>query len=198
MDTITLPDRDTDWTWMDADRDVAWGDPDSYHGKLAAAYREAGWEPCYHDYGRTVFHFNVKIYGRWRPISDMLSQTAIDLGIEYDEVERVAETLYERELESWWENVGEATLTAATPFEGRKDYWADGRMGGWFHVSNAWAANHPKPMLELADYLRESVEYYASQEWVDYLKDWIVEVLTDDPSAGRERCHCCGQIKETT
>ena len=198
-----LPDHDNDWTWWDDDRNVAWGVPDSYHGKLAAIYQEAGWTPCYHDYyGRTAFHINVKVYGNYQLVQDMYREIEEESFMSPGRVNRVVEGIVDSEMSWWWEQLDggvEYLLSEDRKDTGlsSKDYWSDGRMGGWLHVSNSWAATHPEEMILLAEHARESVKYYASRDWYDYIKEVALEAFSEDPEAGKERCHSCGQLVET-
>lgn len=67
------------WTWLDHDPDVAYRDPDSYHGKIVALAEEAGWERCYHRDGAKL-HFNVKLRGPgiYRGLNDTIASFGRD------------------------------------------------------------------------------------------------------------------------
>lgn len=167
----TLTDnRDELSTWIDADPDVAWDDPDSYHGKLAALYLEAGWEPCYH--GDARFHFNVKLNGSeaWRRFQDLRNGLEAERNglLDADEFGALADRVQEWELESWWWHARDYA-PSPMPF----NIYSCGRSGGYL---NADALNtDPVAMIELARHCQESRDYYNSAEWAEYLFDQTVE-----------------------
>ena len=187
-DTIVLPNEDTDWTSIDDDRDVAWGDPESYHGKLAAAYREAGWQPCYHDYGRTAFHFNVKVNGRWRVYEAALAKAVKDIpNLRLEVWDACIEQVSEHEMTWAWELMSDGNTEYLLNANDKDShlrlgdtFWQGGRSGGWFEISNSWASDNPEWMLQLADYLRDIVTYYQStKRYGDFLCGEAYDLYTE-------------------
>jgi|SRR5690606_21669432 len=169
--------RDELWTWVDVDPDVAWDDPESYHGKLAAIYFDAGWERCYHRDAR--FHFNVKLNGgeAWRRFRDLRNGLVAERNglLDADAFDTLADHVQEWELALWWE---------ATARDFRCSTWIEralpgvrlyscGRSGGYL---NADAINDdPVAMIELARHCQESRDYYNGPEWGEHLFRETVE-----------------------
>lgn len=169
----TLADNaDELWTWLDGDPSVAWDDQEaeSYHGKLAALYEDAGWERCYHRGAR--FHFNVKLNGHraWSRFQEL--RNALDAErnglLDADEFGALADRVQEWELESWWWHARDYA-PSPMPF----NIYSCGRSGGYL---NADALNtDPVAMIELAEHCQRSRDYYNSEEWAEYLFSRTVE-----------------------
>jgi hypothetical protein len=171
----------------------------------ARSYEQAGWTRCNHQGNRYGIHINVKVHGDYIREQDMFRTLIERLDMPEDEIRRVANAVYERELEAWWEDLEdfdygpnvEYLLSEDYIGTGLKkgDFWQDGRMGGWLHVSSRWASEDETRLLLLAEHCKESVKYFASENWRDYWGDTIEEQLVYDPEAGKERCPTCNKIR---
>lgn len=158
-------------TWVDNDPSVAWDDPDSYHGKLAALYLEAGWEKCYH--GDARFHFDVKLNGNeaWRRFQDLRNGLEAERNglLDADEFDALADRVQEWELESWWEDTARDLrypTWSERAFPGKRLY-SCGRSGGYLNADAI--DDDPVAMIELARHCQESRDYYNSAEWAERL-----------------------------
>ena len=147
---------------------------------------EAGWQHCYHRGSRSM-HYNVKVYGVWLKEQELFRDIAKELGYEdQDRVRLAASIVFEREMERWWEDLqsGSVDFLLGEPFAdtelGEKDFWQDGRSGGWLEIRTEWALQHPDRMVALAQHCDESKQYYASEDWRDTWKFEIVERLKDE------------------
>lgn len=177
----TLADNaDELWTWLDGDPSVAWDDRDaeSYHGKLAALYEDAGWERCYHRGAR--FHFNVKLNGhrawsRFRELRNALDAERNGL-LDSTEFDSLADSIQEWELESWWEDTARDLRYPSWTEQSFPKGWrlySCGRSEGYL---NADVLNlEPVAMIELAEHCQRSRDYYNSEEWAEYLFSRTVE-----------------------
>ena len=167
-------------TWMDADPEAAWGDPESRHGRLAALYLEAGWEGCYHREG-AHFHYDVKMNGNgaYRGFRDKVDAAVSD-NAAYDRISEIADGITEMELESWWENLPYDDIShieGAVEFApaGRPTFkvWQCGRSGGYLNAPKV--ENDPRIMLQLAFIAQGARDYFNSPEWGEYLAELAIE-----------------------
>ncbi len=179
IDTSALMGDEDAWTWIDQDPDVAWDDDSSGHGKLAALYLEAGWERCYHRDAR--FHFDVKLKGNasYRALHDALDAS----GLDHDGLMEHVNWVHDGEMESWWENV---TYAAVEDREtGDSDHRAPlrgvyqcGRSGGYLNASRY--EKDTDTMLDIARYCAESVEYFTSADYGEWLAETAIEAYNDE------------------
>lgn len=168
----------TAWTWLDADPDVAWRDPDSYHGKLAALYIDAGWEVCYHRDAR--FHYNVKIRGGYQVTRDAVFAANLNDDAQARVFERL-DAYNEQDIQAWWE-FGEAEdfLANLDPPRTFSRYTRDGvyscgKSGGYANCDGLKV--YPEAMIRLAQFLGQAVDYYESAE---YATELVERAMVDD------------------
>jgi hypothetical protein len=176
-------EEDRGYTWWDADPDVAWNEPESRHGRLAALYLEAGWEPCYHGDGK--FHYNVKLNGMepWHVFRNKVDAARSDENA-YSRIAEVADAITEWELEAWWENLPEDDIShipGAIPFNGTFKVWQCGRSGGYLNAPDV--EEDPRIMLQLAYIAQGARDYYNSADWGEYLAEMALERDTEEQLA---------------
>lgn len=175
-------DEDT-WTWLDSDPSVAWNDEDSYHGKLAAIYREAGWESCYHRDGAR-FHFNVKLNGNeaYRGIQDTIKAAELFDNEAYDAVMERVNGIQNFDMEIWWQDgdveaflwdEGFKRSGAIKRSENGPRYWSCGRSGGYFNCPDL--EDNGRMMVKLAHVLEQSRGYYNSRGYGEDLATRAIE-----------------------
>lgn len=176
-------------TWMDADPSVAWDDPESRHGRLAALYEEAGWEHCYHN-GGGRFHYDVKLNGNgaWQAFHNKVARSISDPKAT-DRIAEIADGLTEGELEFWWEDLPEDDIShipGAIPFDvdyaggptrERFKVWQCGRSGGYLNAPDV--EDRPRVMLQLAFIAEGAREYYNSAEYGTYLAENALEQYSE-------------------
>lgn len=164
-----------------------------------ASYRQDGWTNCHHRGGG--IHINVKVHTDHTALWSLVGKLREELDATDDEVWRVLDIVSQRQLENWWEDLRNgnvdclfsADIKDTNLFE--KDYWSDGRHGGWLHVSENWVLNNPELMAPLANYCQESVNYFNSPDYVADLGMFVEEEYEENPDAGKERCPTCNKIK---
>lgn len=170
-------EEDAGNTWMDADPSVAWGDPESRHGRLAALYLEAGWKGCYHHNDGAIFHYDVKLDGMegWRAYHDKVTRSISDQSVS-DRIAEVSDGITEDYLRDWWEDLPEDGIThipGAIPFNGTFKVWQCGRSGGYLNAPDV--EDNPRIMLQLAFIAQQARDYYNSAEWGEYLAELALE-----------------------
>lgn len=175
------------YTWWDADPEVAWGEPESLHGRWAALYLEAGWTRCYH--GDAVFHYDVKLHGMganhalWNAIREVVPPEGTA------RIDEIVTMLEEDELDNWWTHTTPYFIEELRPNHAlaprstsgvRPQVWSCGR-GGWLNAPDY--ERDPEVMIRLAGHLAESVRYYTSAEWGEYLASEALELDRDSQMA---------------
>jgi len=176
---LTAMDAEEDGgsTWMDLDPSVAWGDPESRHGRLAALYLRAGWEECYHREG-ALFHLNVKI-GRgnqYRATEDAVGVYVDNLPEEvrqsaYNRLEAMVGRLSDRDLEDWWEM---SLPDAIEEISGRlQAVYACGRSGGY--LNSTVLETDPETFIRFGYWAQTERDYFNGAEYGKDLADRAIE-----------------------
>ena len=180
-----LPDGEEDYTWWDADRDVAWEVEESYFGKLAAVYQAAGWERCYHRSGNH-WHINVKVHGGdWQKRRAFIEEMREKHQLTREDAEDYFERTFEMEIDSFWRSFTDFdyVLSEDRIDTGLKDgdYWQCGRMGGYMNIADSFAAYNPEEMILIAMYAQETVEYMNDSDALYmFMREWIADSVHDD------------------
>jgi len=200
-DVISLENDDDAWTWMDDDPSVAWGDEDSYHGRLAAIYLAAGWESCYHRGSR--FHFNVKVNGhaRYRGYSDKVKEIRETRGDSFNETlfDQIAEREYQNESEQWWGEVSWAEDDDGMILRHKltdggyakfSDVWGCGRSGGYVNVPKV--ETNGQIMVRLAAWLAREVEGFNSYDAGRYAAEYALDLYDEERIEAMSSDKACG------
>lgn len=165
--------------WMDADPSEAWSDPDSWHGKIAEILGRAGWESCYH--GDARFHYNAKVrgMGAWRGFQDGIDSLGNDAR---SRVEEISTEESDSDLEIWWrfdlpERLREIREEESPMRADLPRVYSCGRSGGYVNCSDL--ESRPREMILLGEFVRESREYFDSEEYGRYLAERSIELDLD-------------------
>lgn len=160
------------WTWLDADPSVAWNDEDSYHGKLAALYEDAGWERCYHN-ERARFHFDVKLNGNGRHYGFRDNVPDVE-----DErlFESIANSMEEMEIESWWEDLA-YDIADLLETKRRETFYSCGRSGGYVNCREM--ETDPESMIKVGFFLERERAARNHYEAGKYLAESALEEYND-------------------
>lgn len=206
-DVISLESDEDSYTFMDNDPSVAWDDPESHHGRLAALYLEAGWERCYHRDGAR-FHFNVKVNGnaRWRGYNDRLDAIRESRGETFDETlfDAITRQVDDMEREFWWDSVSWAedengkilrTELSNGGWSVRSGVWSCGRSGGYVNVPKV--ESDGETMIRMAAWLSHEVEGFNSYDTGAWVADEALRLYDEEQTwrlADVKVCPNCGEV----
>jgi len=208
QDVISLGNEEDAWTFMDQDPSVAWDDPESYHGRLATIYENAGWERCYHRDGAR-FHFNVKVRSnaQYRGYQDKAAAIEAERGDGFDrnELDHIAESQDDVEREFWWSDVSWAedddglilrTRLSNGSHTSGPDVWSCGRSGGYVNIPGA--ESDGETMVRMAAWLAREVEGFNSREAGEWIAERALgrydEERLEDLADGNA-CPSCGAVQ---
>lgn len=179
-------DENPSWTWLDADPSVAWGDPESYHGKLAALYLDGGWEGCYHNESAVV-HYNVKLNGMegYRAFHARVDREKFTSEKAHTRIEEIADNLQQGDMEFWWEDDLPGFIHYENDGEGLGlrgvKVYGCGRQGGYVNCREL--ETNPDAMLKLGAWLGEQREYFNSAEYGEDLAERAIDEYKERQTA---------------
>lgn len=193
LDLAAMDDEeDGGSTWMDLDPSVAWNDPESRHGRMAALYLRAGWEDCYH--GDATFHYNVKVGrgGVWQAIQDAI-RSHIDKLPEpvrdgaRDRIEDRVDQMGDDDLRMWWEDelpehfadeyvYPQPNGPPAFRFVRSTDrVYSCGRSGGYVNARDF--QDDPETFIRFGFWLTEQRDWFNGSE---YGRDLVERAIEED------------------
>jgi hypothetical protein len=178
-----LEDDEDAYTWLDQDPSVAWEDQDreTYHGRLRAIYESVGWESCYHDHGRALFHFNVKLNGNdsYRGVWDAINAADLDEDAT-DRVEDLVQRFQDQDLETFW--FDDVQDFVKYDLKGTGKVYSCGRSGGYAQPEKSIVTD-PVTMVKLATFLTRTRRGFNSREYGMGLVEMALEEYKDQRMA---------------